>query len=320
MEDAIRVSEAPVIFSHSSARGVSDVPRNVPDRVLQMLPKNGGVVMVTFVPGFISPESPAYRAASQAEEARLRSQHPNDSAAVQKGMDAWRASHPEPAATLAQVADHIDHIRKVAGVDHLGLGGDFDGITATVQGLSDVSMYPALTAELLRRGYNDDEVRKILGSNVLRVMREAERVSARLQKERGPSQLLIQQPTDVVITMERTRCFGTCPAYRLTINGRGEVVYEGRDFVKVSGTQRARIDPALVASLVQEAERIGFFELKDEYTARVTDLPTTFVEIRLGDRHKRIRDYYGAPASLRDLEKRIDEVAGAAKWIGRGTV
>ena len=187
MEDAIRVSDAPVIFSHSSARAVTDVVRNVPDQILRMLPQDGGVVMVTFVPGFLSPAVAAHTRAQTAEENRLKQQFPTDPAAAKAGVAAWSKANPAPRATLADAANHIDHLRKVAGIDHIGLGGDFDGISSVPSGLEDVSTYPALIAELLRRGYTDDDVRKIAGLNILRVMREVERVSARLQKERGPS-------------------------------------------------------------------------------------------------------------------------------------
>jgi len=193
MKDAIRISQAPVIFSHSSARALNDVPRNVPDDVLQLLPKNGGVVMVTFVPGFLSPKVAAWQKLQDAEQARLTKLFPADAAAVTRGVNEWSAAHPAPRATLADAADHIDHIRKVAGIDHLGIGSDFDGITMVPAGLEDVSQYPALIAELFRRGYTEDDIKKIAGQNLLQVMREVEKVSKRLQSERGPSAVIFEQ-------------------------------------------------------------------------------------------------------------------------------
>ena len=181
MADALRVSTAPVVFSHSSARALTDVPRNVPDDILRQMPKNGGVVMVTFVPGFVSQQVADYNARETAERTRLTTESKGNTAAVTSGVEAWRAKNPTRRASLLQVADHIDHIKKTAGIDHVGLGGDFDGITSVVVGLEDVSTYPALVAELIRRGYTDEDIRKLAARNILRVMRGAEAVALKLR-------------------------------------------------------------------------------------------------------------------------------------------
>jgi membrane dipeptidase len=184
MAAAIRVSAAPVIFSHSSARALTDVPRNVPDDILRQLPANGGIVMVTFVPGFVSQQVADYNKREDAERARVTTEPGGDAAAVAKAMEAWRAANPAPRASLIQVADHIDHIRQVAGIDHIGIGSDFDGIESVPVGLEDVSTYPQLVAELMHRGYSDADIRKITDGNILRVMHQVEAVAARLQGAR----------------------------------------------------------------------------------------------------------------------------------------
>jgi membrane dipeptidase len=181
MASAMRVSAAPVIFSHSSARALTDVPRNVPDDMLKAVATHGGIVMVTFVPGFVSPEVAAYNTRETAQQAKLTSDPGSNAVAVKAGMDTWHAANLAPRASLLQVADHIDHIKKIAGIDHIGLGGDFDGITSVVVGLEDVSAYPQLLAELIRRGYSDEDIKKIAGRNILRVMRQVEATALRLQ-------------------------------------------------------------------------------------------------------------------------------------------
>ena len=192
MSDVLDLAEAPVIFSHSSARALTEHRRNVPDSILRRLPKNGGVVMVTFVPAFVSQEVADWEARAE-EAAEGFEAQAADSAGRKRLMDEWRAAHPRPDATLAQVADHIEHVRRTAGADHVGIGGDFDGITETVVGLGDVSTYPSLFAELIRRGWSDDDLRKLAGRNVLRALRSAESTAARLRREREPSTRTIRQ-------------------------------------------------------------------------------------------------------------------------------
>jgi membrane dipeptidase len=193
MSAALDVSDAPVIFSHSGARALVDHRRDVPDSILARIPKNGGIVMVPFVNGFVSPKVHARDVAEEQAAKEAAQRFPNDSAAVEREMTAWHAAHPPNRASIADVADHIEHVRDVAGVDHVGIGSDFDGIDDVIPGLENVSKFPNLLAELARRGWSDVDLRKVAGENFIRVFTQAEAVAAKLQKERKPSTATIEQ-------------------------------------------------------------------------------------------------------------------------------
>ena len=195
MRQVLAISAAPVIFSHSSSRSIVDHPRNVPDDVLRLVARNGGVVMVNFYPGYVSEAMNHWNADRAAEQARFNTPPYNglyigQPERAKAALQAWEKEHPRPVVPMTQVADHIDHIREVAGVDHVGLGADFDGIEVAPQGLEGVDKYPALLAELMRRGWTDADVAKVAGANVLRVMTAAEQVGARLRMTQAPSEAI----------------------------------------------------------------------------------------------------------------------------------
>jgi membrane dipeptidase len=193
MHAALGTSRAPAFFSHSSARALCDHPRNVPDDVLGRVRDSNGVVMVTFVPGFLTEECRAWMAEDVANEQRLTDTYPDQGPDWQAARAKWARANPRPPCAVADVADHVEHVREVAGADHVGIGGDFDGCESTPDGLTDVSGYPALLAELTDRGWSQADLDKLTWHNAFRVLRDTESVAAAVRRERGPSNATIEQ-------------------------------------------------------------------------------------------------------------------------------
>ena len=196
MRAALQATKAPVLFTHSDARALADHPRNVPDDVLKLLPANGGVVMVNFYLGHLSPEFIAWSADKAGEDARLKALYTGQPERRDAAMKQWQSAHPAPHAGVGMIADHIEHVAKVAGYDHVGIGGDLDGIgyDEAPAGMNSVAGYPLLFAELIRRGWSDENLAKLAGGNVLRAMRRAEAVAASMKDERPSMASLAPEP------------------------------------------------------------------------------------------------------------------------------